>query len=232
MNVFRRIIREEISTLFNKIDTDDIENDEDSSEDSLKSHIEDITVKKRIRVSCAGLASINIDGKYLLVQNNSARKRGELIYGPLGGALEYLPSAEAFLSDLGAEKERSTPDLRLYINLEDLEVFAKWFNSTSDREKSVKREVYEELVLEEKVISSMSESDMSEIKTKSIRDRAVRLGVESERFFEIFKIKFNQDVESELIKIANDPKSTISLFTADEIMSRSNNISYHSKFIL
>jgi hypothetical protein len=212
MEVIRKIIREELSSIMG---------------DEVKSTEE----KQRIRVSCAGLASVKIGEKYLLVQNNSSRKQGKIVYGPLGGALEYLPGAESFFKELDAEKERSTPDLRLFINLEDLDKFADWFYSGKDRETSSKREVYEELVLEEKALPGLKESDISESYSNSVRDRKEKDGVESERFFEIFRVKFSPNIEKEIIRISKNPKSTIGLFTKEEILSEGI-VSDHSKFIL
>ena len=143
-----------------------------------------------IRVSCAGLASINIDGKYLLVQNKKSRSRGIINYGPLGGALEFLPEGEEFLNSINAILERETPDLRFVINTEFLDEFVEWFYKTDDREKSTKREVFEELVLEEKVLTDLELSDMKEEHIDSIRNKSGRFGVVSERMFEIFEISF------------------------------------------
>ena len=117
---------------------------------------------EKIRVSCAGLASIKIGNKYLLVQNKKSRSKGNIVYGPLGGALEYLPNGKAFLDSLNAEYERETPDLRITIDQSDLDKYEKWFKTTNDREKSAKREVYEELVLEEKILTNLKESDITE----------------------------------------------------------------------
>ena len=41
-----------------------------------------------IRISCASLASIKIDNKYLLLLNKRSYKQGKMVYTPIGGALE------------------------------------------------------------------------------------------------------------------------------------------------
>jgi len=185
-----------------------------------------------IRVSCAGLASINIDGKYLLVQNKKSRSRGIINYGPLGGALEFLPEGEEFLNSINAILERETPDLRFVINTEFLDEFVEWFYKTDDREKSTKREVFEELVLEEKVLTDLELSDMKEEHIDSIRNKSGRFGVVSERMFEIFEISFTEEIEQQLKDIANQPDSTIGLFSKEEIIKGGSEIATHSKFII
>lgn len=185
----------------------------------------------KIRISCAGLASIKIDGKYLLVQNKKSRSKGLIVYGPLGGALEYLPEGKSFLDSIYSVYERETPDLRMVIDYENINKFKKWFYKTDDREKSTLREVYEELVLEEKVLPNLKESDMTEKFMKSFRDKSERFGVTSERFFEIFKIDFSKVAENELKQISLDGSSTIKLFTKKEILM-SKEVSFHSRFIL
>ena len=185
-----------------------------------------------IRVSCAGLASINIDGKYLLVQNKKSRSLGRISYGPLGGALEYLPEGEEFLTKLGAEFERDTPDLRFTITNGKLPEFLNWFDVTNDREKSCKREVIEELVIEENVLSNLKESDITERQIDTIRDKSERFDVISERVFEIFEISFTKDIEEELKEIASKPDSTIGLFSKEEIVKGGGEIATHAKFIL
>ena len=191
------------------------------------------SVSNTIRVSCAGLASINIDGKYLLVQNKKSRSNGVIKYGPLGGALEFLPEGREFLNSINATLERKTPDLRFVIDKKFLDEFVEWFYNTDDREKSSKREVFEELVIEENVINSLEESDMRENHLDTIRDRSGgRIGTISERIFEIYEISFNEEVEQKLKDIASQPDSTIGLFSKEEIIKGGGEIATHSKFII
>lgn len=194
----------------------------------IKESVED----SRIRVSCAGLASIYIDGKYLLVQNKKSKSRGIINYGPLGGGLEYLPSGKEFLESLECKFERKEPDLRLTINVNHFQSFVDWFNTTDDREKSCKREVYEELVLEERILDNLDESDMMERKMDTIRDKSKRFGIMSERIFEIFEIRFKKEIEDEIIKMASYPDSTIRLISKEEILEGGREIATHAKFIL
>lgn len=185
-----------------------------------------------IRVSCAGLASINIDGKYLLVQNKKSRSKGIINYGPLGGGIEYLPSGEGFLNKLNVKFERETPDLRFVINTNLLNEFVEWFYETNDRERSTKREVIEELVMEENVLNNLDEFDITEEHIDTIRNKSERFGVVSERIFEIFEISFTEEIEQQLKDIANQPDSTIGLFSKEEIIEGGDEIATHAKFII
>jgi hypothetical protein len=187
---------------------------------------------EKIRVSCAGLASINIDGEYLLVQNKKSRSKGVINYGPLGGGIEYLPSGEEFLNSLNVEFERETPDLRFVVDINRLDEFVEWFYETGDRERSTKREVFEELVIEENVLNNLSESDMIEEHIDTIRNKSGRFGVVSERIFEIYEISFTEEIENKLKEIASQPDSTIGLFTKEEIIKGGGEIATHAKFIL
>ena len=184
-----------------------------------------------IRVSCAGLASIKIGNKYLLVENRKSKSKGSLIYGPLGGALEFSPNGKFFLDSIGAKLERSTPDLRILIEEKHLKNYIKWFKTTNDREKSCTREVYEELVEEEKILTNLNLSDISEKYIKLYKNKRERFGVVSERLFEVFDIKFPKEIEDELVRISMDENSTIRLFTRSEIL-KDDIVSYHSKFII
>ena len=70
---------------------------------------------KTIRISCAGLSSNKIGDKYLLVLNAKSRDRGKIIYGPVGGALEYNESIESFLSELQFVLISSEVDILHYL---------------------------------------------------------------------------------------------------------------------
>lgn len=191
-----------------------------------------------IRVSCAGLASIKIDDKYLLIRNKSSYKRGHTIYGPLGGALEYEPDGLEFLNSIGADFERTTPDLRFVIEDEYLKDFDEWYYTTDDREKSCVREVIEELQDEEKLISGLTENDISETFIKTVKDKRARFDVVSQRYFDIFKIEFSPEVKQKIIEIESQPESQIKLLTKEEILNSEEivedgyGIGFHSRFII
>lgn len=192
-------------------------------------------MKKTIRISCAGLSSIKIDDKYLLVQNAKSRNRGKIIYGPLGGALEYHESIKPFLQDLDFKPERTNRDLRIHIPIKFTNKFNKWFSKREDREISNYREMYEELVLEEKVIDEFRREDITEtlVEVINFKRKSPFHKTPSLYYFEIFKIELLKELEEKLKTICEDDKSTIKLFTKEEIESGNNGeITTHSKYIL
>jgi len=115
-----------------------------------------------IRISCAGLSSIKIGDKYLLIQNSNSRQRGSIVYGPVGGALEYDDRGQEFLSGLGFIPERVTNDLRFQLPIDKLDLFHDWFMKRDGREDSNFREMFEELVLEEKILPCLNKEDLVE----------------------------------------------------------------------
>lgn len=148
-----------------------------------------------IRISCASLASIMIDGKYLLLLNKRSYKEGRMVYTPIGGALEYLPKGKAFLDNLGARYERETPDLRFKMDSENLDLFNFWFSKGIDRERDVVRELTEEMVDEENIFDylDISEIDVSYIRTETPINKLK--GILNNFFFEIYDVQFsNQKV--------------------------------------
>ncbi len=188
-----------------------------------------------IRVSCAGLASILIDGKYLLVQNKKSRDKGVISYGPLGGALEYDLVAQDFLNVFVKSYERKTPDLRFITTEDKIPRFTQWFEQRIDREISCKRELIEELVDEEKILKVLLESNIYEKEPKLIRDKSIKPEIDgeimTERFFEVFEIQFDEWTTQKLKDVAEQEDSTIGLFTKEEILQRGL-VSKHSQFII
>ncbi|CAG7579766.1 MAG: putative pyrophosphohydrolase [uncultured marine phage] len=191
--------------------------------------------KETIRISCACLSSIKIDDKYLLVQNAKSRSRGKIIYGPVGGALEYKEIIETFLEGLEFKPERETRDLRIHIPTKFTGTFDKWFNRREDRETTSYREMYEELVLEEKVLPELSKKDVIEtfLECVSLKKKSPFHKTPSQYYFEIYKIELPKDIKKELKRICEDPKSSVELFTEEEIKSKMNGkITEHSKHII
>lgn len=160
-----------------------------------------------IRISCASLASIKIDNKYLLLLNKRSYKQGRIVYTPIGGALEYHPNGKKFLDNLGARYERETPDLRFKMDSENLELFRYWFEKSIDRENDITRELIEEMVDEENIFKSL---DIKDFTTKYIRTETPIKeidGVSNYFFFEIYNVTFTEDKITEIkeyIKKNND----------------------------
>lgn len=151
-----------------------------------------------IRISCASLASIMIDNKYLLLLNKRSYREGRIVYTPIGGALEYLPTGKAFLDNLGARYERETPDLRFKMDSENLEIFRFWFEKGIDREKNVVRELTEEMVEEENIFDSLNSDDfeISYIRTET-PIKTIK-GIINNFFFEIYDVKFSENKVNEI----------------------------------
>lgn len=153
----------------------------------------------KIRISCASLASIKINSKYLLLLNKRSLKNGILTYTPIGGALEYLPKGKIFLDNLEAEYERNTPDLRFKMDSSNLDLFDKWFLSKENRETDIVRELIEEMVDEEGIFTSL---DINEFKSEFISiNKLNRIidGIPNHFYFEIYNIDFSKSKTDEIL---------------------------------
>lgn len=194
-------------------------------------------MKNTIRISCAGLSSIKIGDRYLLIQNRRAKEEyGKVIYGPVGGALMYNNETEPFLKSLNFKKEREENDLRIHLPLNKVKKFHQWFVKQKGREISNFRETYEELVLEEKVLKELSIGEYNEKLVNRIRHKRKYPyhPTPSLYYFEIFNVKFPPDVEIVLENMCNN-NSSVKLFTEEEIINKKKGqvkITDHSKYIL
>lgn len=180
-----------------------------------------------IRVSCASFARIKVGDKYMLILNGNAIMKGNKIYGPIGGGLEFLESGREFLTSINASPEKSNYDLRIRLPKENLEEFKKWFYSKADRENGVFREVQEELVDEMQILKSISESDVTESYVKTSEDEAVsqKIGFEgtfTKYIFEIYEVTFSEKVQKELLEACNEKIQIVGLFTEEEILNLPN----------
>jgi len=181
-----------------------------------------------IRISCASLASIVIDGKYLLCMNKSSFKKGNYIYTPFGGAIEFLPKALDFLTNIDAEFERETPDLRFKMDDEYLRLYKTWFDKQIDREVGINRELIEELVEEENIFDSLSPNDFKSTYLKLVEDKSFyspngeNKGIMNYRYFEIYSVEFNHNKEEEIKSILNsyaeESIQKLKLVSKEEIM--------------
>lgn len=174
----------------------------------------------RIRVSCASLASIKINNKYLLCINKAGAKKGDLYYSPFGGSLEYKPNALTHLNNLECEFERKTPDLRLFMDESNIPLFTMWFEKKVDREIGIDRELIEEMVDEEKVFSSLDNSDFNSEIVKTTKSVVYSESVKTmcHYFFEIYRVEFNDDKLKEIMDFINKTER-ISLLSEEEIMN-------------
>ena len=170
-----------------------------------------------IRISCASLASIVIDDKYLLCLNKSSLKKGLKVYTPFGGALEYYPKALDFLTNIDAGFERETPDLRFTMEEEDLELYKTWFKKQIDREVGISRELIEEFVDEEKILKSLTPNDFKSTYLKLVEDESYYNDIMNYRYFEIYNIDFNKIKLDEIKSILSLDKSKLILVDKEEI---------------
>lgn len=165
-----------------------------------------------IRISCASLAQIKINDKYLLLLNKRRFDRGELTYSPVGGGLEFNDNAISFLSKFTQKFEKGN-DLRLFINRDSYNEFLQWFKSGKERESGIERELIEELVNEEHLFDSLRDLDF--------KSTYLRTGIfpydEGCRIFEIYNVKFTKEKEDYILE--NISNTHFKLFTLDEITS-------------
>jgi len=175
-------------------------------------------MENKVRVSCASFASIKMGDDYLLCLNKSQLSKGYQVFTPFGGALEYDKEARVFLDNIGVEYERKEPDLRLFMEKDNINLFEIWFSKKSNREFSVDREMIEEMVDEEGVFSSLSKEDYASEYIKSEKIKTDREGFENFMYFDIFKIKFNISKAREIF-LSMENKPNIRLISKDEILS-------------
>lgn len=107
-----------------------------------------------MRISCLGLARICIDGKYLLIVNETRlNKLGVRILSPVGGALEARPNTSYLEETFGATNFEKGMDLRFHVDNARVEAVKSWYERRVGRETSVLREVYEELTIETRALA-------------------------------------------------------------------------------
>lgn len=188
----------------------------------------------KIRISCASLASIKIDGKYLLCLNKSALAKGMQLYTPFGGAIEYNESALSFLNNLEVEFERKTPDLRLKTDKSNLDLFEIWFSKKNDREVGIERELIEEMVDEENIFNELNKNDFTSTYFDTIKINQQRNEYDSYHFFEIYNVEFSKSKIKEIYRSIL-LKDKLALCTEQDIINceiDGRKISDHCKSIL
>jgi hypothetical protein len=180
-----------------------------------------------IRVSCAALARISIGGKFLLEIN---KNRGNVLT-PLGGALEFLPPAKSFLTDLGADFLKRS-DLRLRLPIDNLDSFRAWFKLRLDRESTCHRELYEELVQEHQVefppdaLKHVEEKYLGLIESSRETTRKDSIGELTHYFIEVFQITLPRIVEDKIVAHLARTGSNLRLHNRDEILAPSHTSDY------
>ena len=194
--------------------------------------------EETIRVTCAGLARIIIDGKYLFILNKNSVKIGKPSYGPCGGALEFEEAARPFLESLNCLFEKGM-DLRLMMPTSNFEKYLEWFNTKQNREASALREVYEELVDEEKVINldGIESFPLREqyIKTNTEDKLSARQGFEGTKtkgIYEIYSVTLPEEGEKQILEyVKNSSDQKVILLTKEEALTDPR-LGTHCKYIL
>lgn len=181
--------------------------------------------QETIRVSCAALCRIEIDGKFLLEIN---KNRGDVIT-PIGGALEFYENARPFLESLGAEFQNGN-DLRLIIPKTSLPAFREWFVRNEDRETDPLRELREELIDEHGVLPSWPEGElkMSYLRLVEIEEATTRVdqqGRLTHYFYEIFSVGPPEEVEAACVDTSSLPGGSLRLFSHDNLAVINSNSS-------
>jgi len=174
-----------------------------------------------IRISCAALCRIEIDGKFLLEINKNRRD----VLTPIGGALEFVKNGQNFLSSIDAQFEKGI-DLRLTIPASNVDAFRAWFERKEHRETSPLRELREELIDEHQVLPSWS-GDLAEpiflrrIEHEEETSRKDRIGALTRYFYEIFEVKLPAELEDACRVAAGTDSSRLRLLTRQEALSGS-----------
>lgn len=185
-----------------------------------------------IRLSCACLARVMIDDKYLLVINHKEKEDKET-YKPIGGALEYKNNALNYLLSLGATFEKNK-DLRLSLPSKNYNIFKSWFISKKKREISCYREFREEMLEEEQCFKVFNLKDYKDKLIDTIEssyDWIINNEIKtSYYFFEIYDIKLSDEKITEIKEFIKNNNS-LKLFSKEEILN-DESITYHTKFIL
>lgn len=169
-----------------------------------------------INVSCAALASISVDGKYLLFNEGDG-------YQPIGGALKYFESAIPFLQSINFTTTRTDNDIRITIPKTKINEFKNWFLSGKERETTIEREINEELT------GSLNSEYINDLKTINIKLKEVMK--DKLRIFQIHKISYSNETKIGLIDLVKTNQNFI-LATPEEIKNKTNGISDHSVYII
>lgn len=173
-------------------------------------------VAHTIRISCAALCRIEIEGRFLLEVN---KNRGDVLT-PIGGALEFCEDVRPFLLALGAEIERGN-DLRLLLPARRMHEFREWFARKEGRENDPLRELSEELIDEHRVLPAWSPGDasISYLRLVELEQATTRKGLEglfTRYFYEIFAVRLPGTVERACIERVTDPGSRLHLLSREE----------------
>jgi hypothetical protein len=176
----------------------------------------------RQRISCAGLCRIQDGhGRYLLGLNLDRFKQGLRVYTPLGGALRYYNPA--ILDRFHAiPEDPGTCDLRMLIDATQVDAFREWFITRQERETSVFRELYEELVDEFRLLDHLAPGAVQVrfcaiYEHQGITGRGAANGTFTHYFHDIFEIHLIDPILRDLLASAERVQG-LRWFTEAEIL--------------
>ena len=151
---------------------------------------------KNIRLSCAYLFQIKLDGKYLLIKGNRIEQ-----YQPVGGVYKYYNSfsevkAKLELKDESESRFYENGDLRLIIKGRYLMKFLDWFNTKKNREITVIRELIEELQPAEISVENLVKN-VQIVYLKTVKEEikfSQHFQMYEQKIFNIYEAKIPSDI--------------------------------------
>jgi len=201
----------------------------------FKQFVSESVSSETIRLSCAALARIEIDGKFLFILNKNSVKVGKPTYGPLGGALEFSEAMRPFLEKLGASFEKDS-DLRLTIPTSNLQEYLDWFYTRTDRETGAAREVYEELVLEENIVkmepNTVQETYVKTVTEDKFSNRLGQEGVKTKAVYEIYDVTLDESTQQQILSYIETSTEQKVILVSKEDVATDPRLGSHCKHIL
>ncbi len=177
-----------------------------------------------IRVSCASLARITLDDKFLLgLNHDKLRRKGISVFTPYGGVLAFYEPARPLLAFLGAIFEKAgSDDLRLTLPEENLPAFETWFSARTHRESDPYRELVEEFVEEEGILPDLRRTNVTLDYLTTATERVPtnkpgQEGVLTQRYLEIYNTKFIPEYEQLIREDLSQPDTHLGLLTEREL---------------
>jgi len=203
---------------------------EDSREDNINSLLEYVGYKPKtfekavpnIRVSCAKIAIIEVNGKYALIKSRSSAIPK---YSSIGGHCQCGDRERSWLEMVySATFENDSTDLMLTFKKGYLKEFYEWYDTRTDSD-SIDRELTEELVEENKILSDLSGIEIEHLGQSNPRDWTTRRGLnwlETKYFIDVYKVKLTSTQQDEFERFA-EKDNTLVLLTKDQLSKKEYN---------
>ncbi len=199
--------------------------------------------QEKIRFSISYIFRIKIDNQYLLIKGNRINQ-----YQPIGGVYKFYPSACSLLNELEIVGDENIPidnvnkdDLRVLVKGKNVHKFLKWFYSKKNREVTVHREFFEELIQPGFLpLDSLLNFKAEYIKTfQTNLKSSVHFKCKEVLIYDIFEVFLSSSYLDTLKSLNINGNETLVLASRDNI-ERENitindlsvKISEHSKYVL